>query len=50
MANSTTSHGAAARTTSVIDIFAMPAVTNRFNPTGGVIMPISRLTVMMMPK
>src|SRR5688572_31132975 len=27
-----------------------PEVTNRFNPTGGVTMPISMLTVMIIPK
>ena len=28
----------------------MPEVTNRLRPTGGVIMPISMLTTMMMPR
>ncbi len=29
---------------------ATPAVTNRLSPTGGVIIPISMLTTMMMPR
>ena len=49
-ASSTTSHGNAARMTFVTGSCEMPDVTNRFSPTGGVIMPISMLTVMMMPR
>ena len=43
-------NGNAARTTPIIDMFATPAVTNKFKPTGGVIMPISMFTTMMMPR
>jgi TRAP-type uncharacterized transport system fused permease subunit len=48
--SSTESHGTASRTTSITDMPVMPAVTNRFSPTGGVTIPISRFTVMMMPR
>ena len=44
------SQGVAAFTTSHNGIPVTPEVTNRFKPTGGVIMPISMFTVMMMPK
>ena len=43
-------NGRAARTTLIIGIPATPDVTNRFRPTGGVIMPISMFTTMMMPR
>jgi len=42
--------GKAARTTLIIGMFATPDVTNRFSPTGGVIIPISMFTTMMMPR
>ena len=42
--------GRAAFTTFMTDIPATPAVTNKFNPTGGVIMPISMFTTMMIPR
>lgn len=42
--------GRAALTTFMTDMWATPAVTNRLSPTGGVIMPISMLTTMMMPR
>src|SRR3546814_14057775 len=44
------SHGKAARTTCRIGIPVIPEVTNRLSPTGGVIMPISMFTTMMMPR
>ena len=42
--------GSAALTTDMIGIPATPDVTKRFKPTGGVIIPISILTTIMMPK
>ena len=48
--NITATHGSAAFTTFIIDIFATPAVTNKLSPTGGVIMPISIFTTIMMPR
>ncbi|CRZ82490.1 Uncharacterised protein [Vibrio cholerae] len=46
----TPTQGSAALTTFIIDILATPEVTNRFKPTGGVIMPISMFTTIMMPR
>ena len=43
-------NGNAARTTPIIDIPATPAVTNKFRPTGGVIIPISIFTTIMIPR
>ena len=43
-------NGRAAFTTDIIGIPATPEVTKRFNPTGGVIIPISILTTMIIPK
>ena len=40
----------AALTTFIIGIPATPDVTNRFSPTGGVIIPISIFTTMMIPR
>ena len=40
----------AARATAMMDILVMPAVTNRFRPIGGVTIPISKFTTMMMPR
>ena len=48
--NNTAKNGNAARTTAIIGMPATPEVTNKFNPTGGVIIPISMLTTMMMPR
>eukprot|EP00326_Haptolina_ericina_P038970 CAMPEP_0181239132 /NCGR_PEP_ID=MMETSP1096-20121128/39757_1 /TAXON_ID=156174 ORGANISM="Chrysochromulina ericina, Strain CCMP281" /NCGR_SAMPLE_ID=MMETSP1096 /ASSEMBLY_ACC=CAM_ASM_000453 /LENGTH=53 /DNA_ID=CAMNT_0023334781 /DNA_START=41 /DNA_END=202 /DNA_ORIENTATION=- len=47
---STAVNGNAALTTDIIGILATPDVTNRFRPTGGVIIPISMFTTMMMPR
>ena len=43
-------NGSAARTTLIIGMPATPEVTNRFRPTGGVIIPISMFTTMMIPR
>ena len=48
--NITPKNGNAARTTLIIGIPATPEVTNRFKPTGGVIIPISMFTTMMIPR
>ena len=48
--NITPKKGSAARTTLIIGIPATPEVTNRFKPTGGVIIPISMFTTMMIPR
>ena len=48
--NRTPTNGAAAFTTWAKLIPVMPEVTNKFNPTGGVIIPISILTTIMIPK
>ena len=48
--NNTAKNGNAAFTTRIIDMFATPDVTKRFKPTGGVIIPISMFTTMMIPK
>ncbi len=47
---STPRNGSAARTTRIIGMPATPEVTKRFRPTGGVIIPISMFTTMMMPR
>ena len=43
-------NGNAARTTPIIDMLATPAVTNKFKPTGGVIIPISIFTTIIIPR
>ena len=43
-------NGIAARITSATDISATPAVTNKLSPTGGVIIPISIFTTIIMPR
>ena len=43
--NRTPRKGRAALTTDIIGIPATPEVTKRFNPTGGVIIPISMFTI-----
>ena len=48
--NNTAKKGSAARTTDIMGIPATPEVTNRFNPTGGVIIPISMFTTMIIPR
>ena len=48
--NITPKNGSAARTTLIIGIPATPEVTKRFKPTGGVIIPISMFTTMMIPR
>ena len=48
--NNTAKNGNAARTTLIMGIPATPEVTKRFNPTGGVIIPISIFTTMMIPR
>ena len=48
--NKTAKNGNAARTTDIIGIFATPEVTKRLSPTGGVIMPISIFTTIMIPR
>ena len=48
--NITPTQGNAAFTTFIIDILATPAVTNKLRPTGGVIIPISIFTTIIMPK
>ena len=48
--NKTPKNGKAALTTDIIGILATPDVTNRFKPTGGVIIPISIFTTMIIPR
>ena len=48
--NSTATNGAAAFTTRERLMPVIPEVTNRFKPIGGVIIPISMFTTMMIPK